>query len=165
MANLYDLSAGLVQLIDLYDNAETDEEREQILDMLIETDSDFTKKADAYAKIIRMKKAEAEGFKKEAKRLTDHQKADENLVDRLQTAMLDAMKLTNKTEVPTSIGKWRVQMNPYKCVILDADKVPQEFRTPQPDKIEAGEMLKRFRETGEVFPGVDFKQELGIRFR
>ena len=38
MANLYELSAGYATLLDAYDAAESDEERDDILAILTETD-------------------------------------------------------------------------------------------------------------------------------
>ena len=129
MASLYELSAGYASLIDAYDAAETDEEREDILGMLSAAEGDIADKAEAYAKIIRMKDEEAKGFKAEADRLTKRKQAAENMVTRLKAALLDAMKLTGQTKIKTSIGGWRVQMNPMSCDVTDPDKIPQEWHT------------------------------------
>lgn len=165
MASLYELSAGYASLVDAYDAAETDEEREDILEMLSTAEGDIGEKAEAYAKVIRMKEEEAKAFKAEADRLTKRKQAAENMVTRLKATLLDSMKLTGQTEIKTSIGRWRVQMNPVSADVTDWTKVPMEFRTPQPDKIDKPSLIKRYKETGEVFEGVEFKQEQGIRFR
>ena len=165
MASLYELSAGYALLLDEYDAAETDEEREQILAMLAESEGDIEDKAESYAKVIRMKEEEAKAFKAEADRLTARRQAAENMVKRLKDALLGAMVLTGTSEINTSIGKWRVQMNPMSADVQDWRKVPMEFRTPQPDKVDKPSLIKRHKETGELFDGVEFKQEQGIRFR
>lgn len=165
MASLYELSAGYASLIDAYDAAETEEEREDILGMLSAVEGDIADKAEAYAKIIRMKDEEAKGFKAEADRLTKRKQAAENMVTRLKAALLDAMKLTGQTEIKTSIGGWRVQMNPMSCDVTDPDKVPERFHVPQPDKIDKAAMIREHKATGEEFDGAEFKQETGIRFR
>lgn len=165
MASLYELSAGYATILDAYDAAETNEERKELLTMLEIAGEDINDKAEAYAKIIRMKEEEAKAFKAEADRLTNRKQAAENMVARLKSALLDSMKLTGQTEIKTSIGKWRVQMNPVSADVTDWTKVPMEFRTPQPDKVDKPSLIKRYKETGEVFEGVEFKQEQGIRFR
>jgi seryl-tRNA synthetase len=165
MASLYELSAGYATILDAYDTAETNEERKELLTMLEIAGEDINDKAEAYAKIIRMKEEEAKAFKAEADRLTNRKQAAENMVARLKAALLDSMKLTGQTEIKTSIGKWRVQMNPVSADVTDWTKVPMEFRTPQPDKVDKPSLIKRYKETGEVFEGVEFKQEQGIRFR
>ena len=122
-------------------------------------------KADNYAKIIKSKEAESKAYHEEAERLDKKSKSAANVAKRLKEVMLDAMKLTNTTSIPTSIGRWYTQSNPWSCEILDADKVPAEYHVPQPDKIDKASMLKRFKETGEIVDGVEFRQELGVRFR
>lgn len=165
MANLYELSAGYATLIDAYDTAETDEEREDILAMLAEAEGNIADKAEAYAKVIRMKEEEAKAFKAEADRLTARRQAAENMVKRLKAALLDAMRLTDTQEINTSIGKWKVQMNPWSCEVVDIDKVPMEFHIKQEDKIDKKGLLAKFRADGEIIDGVMFTQEQGIRFR
>jgi hypothetical protein len=165
MANLYELSAGYVSLIDAYDAAETDEEREDILKLLAEAEGDIADKGEAYAKVIRMKEEEAKAFKAEADRLTKKRQAAENMVSRLKSAMLDSMKLTGQTEIKTSIGKWRLQMNPWSCEVVDADKVPMQYHIKQEDKIDKVTLLKQFALTGEMVDGCEFIQKQGIRFR
>ena len=165
MASLYELSSAYASLIDTYDGADTDEEREEVLALLANAEGDITDKAEAYARIIRNKEAEAKSFKDEADRLTARRRAAENMVKRLKAAMLDAMKLTGQTEIPTQIGKWKIQMNPWSCEVRDIDDVPMEFHVHQPDTADKKAMLDYFKKTWEIIPGVEFKQETGVRFR
>lgn len=165
MANLYELSAGYASLIDAYDTVETDEEREEILSMLAEAEGNIADKAENYAKLIRMKEEEAKAFKAEADRLTQRRRAAEHLVERLKAALLDSMKMTGASEIKTSIGKWRVQMNPLSCDVVDIDKVPMEYHIKQEDKIDKKGLIDHYKATGEIIEGVAFKQEQGIRFR
>ena len=165
MASLYELSAEYAAVVDAYDAAETDEEREALLVKLDGLCCNLSEQAEAYARLIRNKKAEALGFKSEIDRLTARKRAAENLVERLENTMLDAMNMTGQREVWTSIGKWRVQMNPWSCEVVDVDRVPKEFRTPQPDKVDRKALTDHFKATGEIIDGVEFKQVEGIRFR
>lgn len=165
MASLYELSAGYALLLDEYDAAETDEEREKILAMLAEAEGDITDKAESYAKVIRMKEEEAKAFKAEADRLTARRQAAENMVKRLKDALLGSMVLTGTNEINTSIGKWKVAMNPLSCDVVDIDKVPMEYHIKQEDKIDKKGLIAHYKETGEIINGVQFKQEQGIRFR
>lgn len=165
MANLYELSAGYANLLDAYDAAETEEEREEILSMLADTEGDIADKAENYAKVIRMKEEEAKAFKAEADRLTKRRQAAENVVKRLKDALLGSMVLTGATEIKTSIGKWRVQMNPLSCDVVDIDKVPMEYHIKLEDKIDKKGLIDHYKATGEIIDGVAFKQEQGIRFK
>ena len=165
MASLYELTAGYATLLDAYDAAETPEEQEEYLRLIANAEGDITDKADAYAKIMRMKQIEADGYKAEIDRLTARKRAAENVVSRLKSSMLDALKVTGEREVKTSIGKWRIQNNPWSADVEDWERVPMKYRTPQPDKVDKKSLVDDFKATGEIIPGVTFKQEMGIRFR
>ena len=165
MASLYDITAGYASLIDAYDNADSDEEREGIIAMLASAEGEITEKAENYARVIRMKEEEAKAFKAEADRLTKRRQAAENMVARLKDALLGAMALTGTQEIKTSIGKWRLQMNPLSCDVVDIEKVPMQYHIKQEDKIDKKSLLADYKATGEIIDGVVFKQEQGIRFR
>lgn len=162
---LYELTADFVEGLNAYDAAETEEEREDIANWLIGTKGDLDAKADAYARIIKNKQAEAKALKDEADRLTAKRRAAEALIDRLKAALLDTMKTTGIEYINTSIGKWCLQYNPVSCEIYDPEAVPARFMIPQPDKIDKAAMIKEHNATGEEFAGVQFRKEQGIRFR
>lgn len=165
MASLYELSAEYTAMLNAYDAAESEDEAAEILQSLVDIQQDIEYKADAYARVIRNKTAEAKAFKDEAKRLTNKAVACENLVDRLKQAMLENMQLTGNREINTSIGKWKTQMNPISCEVVDVDKVPMEYHIPQPDRVDRKGLIDHYKQTGEIIDGVEFRQEEGIRFR
>lgn len=164
MASLYDIGARYAALLEKMENAEGDEALDA-LDELAMMDDELEVKAENYIRIIKAKEAEADGFKKEADRLTAKRQAAENVAKRLKQAMLDAMKMANKTELPTSIGKWKVQSNPLSCEVLDINKVPQEWHIKCDDKIDKVGLIKHYKMTGELVDGCEFKQTEGIRFK
>ena len=165
MATLYELTSEYTRLLDALECAEDDVEAESIWEQIDLLDGDIQQKADAYARMMRVKQAEAEGFKAEKQRLAECQQRAEKTVDRLKTRMLEMMQVLNLTEVSTGIGKWRVQLNPWSCNVWDADGVPMDYHVPQPDKIDKAAILKNFKVTGEIPPGVDIIREPGVRFR
>ena len=165
MASLYELSGYYATLVDAYDGAETPEEREALIEDIVGAEGAISEKAEAYAKIMRIKEEEAKAFKAEADRLTAKRKAAEAMAERLNGAMLEAMKTVGASEIPTGIGKWRVQMNPPSCEVLDADAVPEEWHIHVEDKIDRAGLVKHYKMTGEIIPGVEIRQEPGIRFR
>lgn len=164
MASLYDIGARYAALLEKMESAEGDEALD-VLDELAMMDDELEVKAENYIRIIKDKEAEAEGFKKEADRLTAKRQAAENVAKRLKQAMLDAMKLAGKVELPTSIGKWKVQSNPLSCEVLDINKVPQEWHIKCDDKIDKAGLIKHYKMTGELVDGCEFKQTEGIRFK
>jgi hypothetical protein len=164
MASLYDIGSRYAALLEKMESAEGDEALDA-LDELAMMDDELEVKAENYIRIIKAKEAEADGFDKEAKRLTAKKQAAENVAKRLKQAMLDAMKMANKTELPTSIGKWKVQSNPLSCEVLDINKVPQEWHIKCDDKIDKVGLIKHYKMTGELVDGCEFKQTEGIRFK
>lgn len=165
MASLYAIAGKYLSLVNSYDMAETDEERAEIMSMLVMARDDIADKAEAYARVIRNYKADMEAYDAEIRRLQGKKRAADNLIERLKSALFEAMELTGETEVKTSIGKWRVQDNPVSCEVVDWQKVPYEYRTPQPDKVDRKALIDHFKQTGELIEGVEYKRERGIRFR
>ena len=164
MASLYELSAEYAGFLDAYANAQNEDEAAEILQSLVHIHGELTEKAENYVKVIKNVQSDVDRYKAEAKRLSAKAKAGENLIDRLKNAMLDSMKLTGQTEISTSIGKWRVQNNPWSCEVVDIDKVPMQYHIKQEDKIDKAGLLKQFALTGEVVDGCEFIQKQGIRF-
>lgn len=165
MASLYELTSAYQALLDAYDAAETDDERADIIDAIIDAKGDITQKGEDYARIIRNVESDVKAYQDEINRMTGHVRAGKNLIERLKGNYLDAIKLTGEKEIKTSIGKWRIQNNPWSCDVEDWEKVPVKYRTPQPDKVDKKSLLDDFKATGEIIEGVTFKQEMGIRFR
>ena len=162
---LYELSEAYMTLLDMYDTADDDAHRDEILAIITATAGAIEDKAEAYARIMRNYKAEADGYKAEIDRLNARYKAANHAVERLQGALLAAMQLLDLHEIQTSIGKWRTQNNPPRAEILDEAAVPEEWRIPQPDKIDRAGIMKHYRETGEIIPGTEIRRDVGIRFR
>ena len=78
---------------------------------------------------------------------------------------LNGETIYENSEIKTTIGKWKVQNNPWSCDVTDIDKIPMEYHIKQEDKIDKAGLLKHFALTGEVIDGCEFVQKQGIRFR
>ena len=165
MASLYEISAEYAAYLEAYESASCEEEAAEILQSLVDIHGSLEEKAENYAKLIKNVEADAKAYKDESDRLDKKAKVAKNFAERLKGAMLDAMKLTDTKEIPTSIGKWKTQLNPMSCDVTDPDKVPERFHVKQPDKIDKAAMIREHKATGEMFEGAEFKQEMGVRFR
>lgn len=165
MATLYRLTDDYAELMAALEAAETEEQASEIWAQIDAKEEDIAEKAEAYARILRNKQAEAEAFKAEAQRLARCQKAAEAVAEHLKAHLQDCMTRLDLKEIQTGIGKWRVQMNPPACQVLDEAAIPEEYRIPQPDKIDRTAILRHYKATGEILPGVDVTQSAGIRFR
>lgn len=164
-ATLYELTGEYAELISALEFAESEEEAAEVWRRMDITEGDIVEKAEAYARIMRNKQAEADALKAEKLRLERLQRSAERISENLKIRLLDAMQRLNVSEIQTGIGKWKVQMNPFSVNVLDESAVPSEFRIPQPDKIDKTGILKHFKETGEILDGIEVTQNAGIRFR
>lgn len=165
MAALYELTESYVEALALLDAAETEDEEAAAWAALDAIEGDITDKAEAYARIIQTKQAEARAFAAEKTRLMACQRAAEGAVEGLKARLLESMQRLGVRDIQTGIGKWRVQLNPPRCEVTDADAVPEAYRIPQPDAIDRAGILKHYRATGELLPGVEITQAEGLRFR
>ena len=165
MATLYELTSDYQKLLIEYEYSETEAERLDVMERIDALQEDIGDKAEAYARIMKNLQADADMYSTEADRLAKKAKAAKAAVDGLKQRLLTAMETFGATEIKTSIGKWRTQMNPWSCEVTDADSVPAEYHVPQPDKIDRQSIIKHFKETGEILPGCEMIQTTGIRFR
>ena len=165
MTTLYELTNEFAQLLDALENAQNDTEAAFLLDELDALSADIEQKAANYARALRNYEAQIVAVKTERERLTEQQKRAEKQIERLKARLLEAMQAMNLKDISTPIGKWRVQMNPPGCSVLDERAVPEAFRVPQPDKIDRAAILRHFKETGELLPGVEITQNMSIRFK
>ena len=165
MSSLYQLTDEYTELVARLEEAETDEEAAKVMEELDLKSGEIAHKAEMYARIIKNKKSEIEGYRAEEKRLAQNRHAAEGAVEKLENRLLETMETLGLDTIQTSIGKWRIQSNPWSAEIVDESKVPQAYLIPQPPKVDKAGLIKAHRETGEVFEGVEFMQKAGLRFR
>ena len=159
MSRLYELTADLMTLQEMLEEAVDDEQ--VLLDTLEGVQGEYEVKLEAYCKVIKNLEADMDALKAEAKRLTDKRKTLENNVNRLKKAMFDSMKATNTDKVKGALFTVAIQRNGGKLpVIVDVDvsELPDELvkvvASPDLDAIgkllETGEsMYAHFGERGE----------------
>lgn len=165
MSRMYEIKEEYAELLTAWEMAESEEEAMEIMEKIEAVDADFRVKADVFARIRQSALSEAEGYEAEAKRLTEHAKAAKRRAAYLAESVQDGMMRLGITEIATGIGSWRVQTNPPAVQIFDDEAIPEQFRTPQPDKINKAEILRWYKETGEIVPGCDITRSQGVRFR
>lgn len=162
---LYELSDAYVSLLAQYDEAETEEERAAIIEAIQNVESDIMEKGANYARIIKNATAEANAYAEEIRRLTAKKRAAENVVSRLKENLLFAMGIAGANEIKTTIGKWSIQKNPPKVVVVDEAMIPACYLIEQQPEIDKRAILAAFKESGEIINGVDIVREDSVRFR
>ena len=167
---LYELTGAYADLMAQYEVAETDEEAESIWAQIDGLACDIETKADAYARVMRNKLADAAAYKAEADRLSKLASREEKRAERLKESIRDAMMQVGATQIQTSIGVWKTRLNPPKCDVTDIKAVPEQFRVPieppeVPYTVDKAAAKKWFKETGEIIPGLNIEQNTAIFFK
>lgn len=165
MATLYELSDEYIDIMQALVEAESDEEAEAAWKRLDAIECDISEKSERNAKMMRQLESDATAYGAEADRLTRLQRNAKQAAERLKQIQLDNMQRLDMPEIRTGIGRWKTQLNPWSCKVVDEALVPAEYRKPQPDKIDRKALTDNFRATGEIIPGCEFTQTIGIRFR
>ena len=167
---LYELTGKYAELMERYETAETDDEAEAVWAEIEGCGGSIEDKADAYARVMRNKLADAAGYRAESDRLAKLADREEKQAERLRESMQNAMLQLGAAEMPTSIGTWKVKNNPPKCDITDINVVPEQFRKPieppaVPYTIDKAAAKKWFKDTGEIIPGLNIYQECSVVFK
>lgn len=162
MANIYELTNDFLHVQDLIEEGELD------LEMLQNTleclDYEIEEKAEGYAKIIKNLTAEIEGLKKEEERLANKRKAIENNITNLKKNLETAMILTGKKKFKTNLFSFNIKKNAPSLKILDDTKILDEFKIPQPDKIDNKAIIQQIKE-GKEFTWAKLEQSESLRIR
>ena len=158
--NLYELTGEYRYL-----QSQIEDGDDQALESLDIVNGDLDQAFDGYAKLIRNLTAEADAMREEEKRLAAKRHSIESGVERLKQAVLEAMILTGRKKASTSIGTWGIQKNPPSVKIVDMTKVPARFLIEQAPTVDRKAMLDEYKQTGELFDGVEITQNDGLRFR
>ena len=153
-----------------YETAETYEEAEALWQQIDGLACDITTKADAYARVMQNKLADAAGYRAEADRLAKLAAREETQANRLKESIHNAMLQVGAREIQTSIGLWRAKLNPPSCDVVDIKSVPEQFRVPikppeVPYTVDKTAAKKWYRETGEIIPGLKIEQKVSVVFR
>ena len=163
MANLYDITKELAYLQDALE--ESDEAPEGLWEYAMSMQGEFEDKMAGYAKVLRNLAAERDAAMAEKVRL-------EKRADRLDAAIawmkenvLRSMQRLNVTRVDTTIGTWRTRKNPWKVIVDDETKLPEEFLIPQLPKVDKAALRHRLLDTGEIIDGAHLEQTEGVVFR
>lgn len=162
---LYELTNEYAHLVEQYYEAESDDERELIIADIIKASEDVSLKGENYARFIKNLEASIKAYGDEMRRLAAMKKAAENTVARLKENLHFSMESAGLREIPTNIGKWRVQRNPPKVLVTDIWQIPGRFLTAQEPKVEKDAIMTEFKQTGEIIDGVEIVQTEGVRFR
>lgn len=132
--SLYDLTGNFLVLQEMMSDPDVDPET--IQDTLEAMDGVYEEKLENFGKVIANLSAIATGIEKEEKRLNARKKNINNQIDRFKKNIKESMIALDKKKVKTELFSYTVKDGVPSVIIDDEDRVPSEFRTSQPDKID-----------------------------
>ena len=159
---LYELTSDFLRLLELAEDPDIDAEAFE--DTLEALEGDIEVKADGYAKVITSVKGDIAMLKEEIDRLSSRKRVMEGNVKRMTEALTNSMVATGKVKFKTELFSFNVQKNPPSLVVSDESLVPEEFRIPQPDKIDTAG-IKAAIKGGAEFDWAYTTQSESVRIR
>ena len=148
MATLYEIKGQFKELMEMAD--ECNLTQDDIKDTLEGLDYELEEKADAYAKVIRTLECDVDSVDAEIKRLTDKKRRIQNNIGSMKRSLESTMLELGKKKIKTPLFGFNIQKNPPSVNILDEDKVPENFRIKQPDKIDRKSIIAELKESGNT---------------
>lgn len=145
---LYEISDKYLEFMELCESGLMPEEAAK--DTLELIDSEFKKKADNIACLIKNSIAESKAIKEEAGNLYKRVLSKEKIIEYLKNYLKNQMMITNQSSIETTRNKITIRKNP-ECVELDSDFVNWaqvhadhflKYKNPVPDKTAIKEILK-----------------------
>lgn len=159
--NLYEITQEQIDLNNMLEESmgELTPELEEALKLNREN---FSMKADGYVKAIKNYKAEADAIAEEIKKLQDKKKVCENAINRMKTALCDAMQIFDMKKVQAGIFK--VSLTTSEAVnIIDEEVIPEEYKKIKYEVSKTD--IKNAIKNGLIVEGAEIKENHSITIR
>ena len=162
MATLYELVPAYKSVMDEIEA--NPEEADKWLDTLDSINCAIEVKTDGYVKMMKMLQ-DTEGMKKEAKRLADRAKAQENLANKLKERLQYAMELIGRDKIKTELFTVSLQANPVSVDDYEPELIPEKYKRKTLVIDLDRQAIKQAIQNGESVPGACLKTSKSIRIR
>ena len=136
---LYELTADFQKFADIVSADDTSEEmKDAMKDALENLCEDIDEKIDDYGKVIKNKKSNIEARKAEIERLQALNESDKKAIERMMKVVDDAMTITGRQKVKTSLFNFYKQKNPVSVVLEEGyiENIPEAYLIPQDPKVD-----------------------------
>lgn len=147
--SLYSLTGNFLALQEMMMDPDIDPE--VIQDTIEAMDGDYEEKLNNCGKVITNLSALVAGIDEEEKRLKARKKTINNQIDRLKKNIKESMIALDKKKVKTELYSYTIKGGVPSVVIDNTDKIPKEFRTPQPDKIDMDGIKRLLKDSDKDF--------------
>ena len=166
MLTLYEMTGVLAEVRDFIDHENpTEEQRAQAEELLVRLlDQLIPQKVEGYCRFLRSLKLEAGAYKEEEKRLAERRQVREHLAERLTQRLHEAMKGMELKKLAAGTFAVSIQANPPSVDVVDEGQIPEQFKIPQPPKLDRLTLLACLK-AGNNVPGARMAQGEHLRIR
>ena len=159
MKSLYDITADQKLWLNLIESLEGEIEPEMEEALQI-TEQQLQQKSIAYLEVIRNKEAFNTLVDNEIKRLQQMKKVNNNVIDRLNENLLNAVK---------TFGVYTVGLNKFgtrkssQVIVEDVNSLPEKYKTIKVTEAADKASLKKALAAGEEIKGVYIQENLNLK--
>lgn len=162
---LYEIDTRYRTILADMDAAEDEGEYADLLEALLQVDQNMEEKSEQYARVIKNISADIDAYAVEIKRLQAKKKAAETLKDRMRTNLLETMSVRDIKKLKTTVGTWSRSLGAASVEVVDVHEVPERFLVYSDPTVDKRAVLAEYKETGELFSGVDVVRKEKLTFR
>lgn len=159
MKSLYNITAEQRMLMLEIENSEGEITPEIELKLKI-TESELQQKSIAYLEVIRKKEAFNTLVDNEIKRLQQLKKANNNVIERLNENLLNAVKTFGTYEI--GLQKFGTRKS-SQVIVEDVNSLPEKYKTIKVTESADKVSLKKAIEAGEKIKGVYIQENLNLK--
>ena len=128
MSNLFEITADMMQLVDMLDDPEIELDEQAFLDTWEGVEGEMNLKIESWLKVIKNKEADIKARKELMDELNTKNKRDENAINRMKATLIQVMNYAGKKTAGTEILSATVCGNGGKLPLVWADGIKEDPR-------------------------------------
>lgn len=121
--SLYEMTNDLVELMEIPEEELTEEEREEITNVITKM---IKEKSTDIIKYLRNIETRVTALKEEEKRMKEYRQSEEKRYDRLKQYLVSCLIKSNLTKLDTNLGKISVRKAPAS-VVVNEEVLPKDY--------------------------------------
>lgn len=147
----------LYELSNDFKNIDEIEDNEEIKEIII---NEIKNKTSNIIRLIRNKETKVDMIDLEIKRLQAMKKVEENKIKSIKEYTKECMQIIDVKKIETNLGNITLRKSPVSLRIMNDENIPNQFiEVIQETKIDKKAIIQHFKETGEMFEGIDYLTE------
>ena len=162
MSSIYQLTTEAKQLASILSEGELTEDIENALEI---NQNELQKKAIDYGYVMKSFESDIDAIDEEIKRLQALKSVRKNGIDRMKSALLEAMQVYDIQKVETPTMKISIRNNPESVELVNEYQVPDKFRKQKVTETIDKTGIKNALKNGEEVPGAVLVRNQSIQIK